>query len=229
MRCRYCKSKFEPKFFRDKACQKEECRDKFVKDTLEKARKKQKSEEKRKKVEENKKHRIEKVNVRKLSEWKNILQPLINQIARLIDYGQPCISTGNYTGKMNAGHCISVGSNNTLRFNLHNIHLQSEHSNSFKGGDNIKYKEGIERVYGKEYLEFINNLQSTESINLSILDIKEIIPRVKKIIQELKELEKIYEPKERIFLRNKYNELIGIYKTKFNVVKKICNDINIAR
>ena len=58
------------------------------------------------------------------------LQPKINEISRLIDFGQPCIATGNTKGKMNGGHYISVGANRTLSLNLHNIHLQSEHSNT---------------------------------------------------------------------------------------------------
>jgi len=215
-KCKFCKSKFEPKFFLDKACQNDECRTMFVKQTISKANKQREKEQKKQRVEKTKQQRIEKNNIKTLGDWKNMLQPFINQIARLIDYGQPCIVTGSYKGKMNGGHCIAVGSNATLRYNLHNIHIQSEYSNKHKGGDNIRYKEGIERVYGKQYLEFINELQQTETINLSIVDIQNVMPEVKQIIKELKDSELIYSPDERIMLRNKYNERIGIYKIMFN-------------
>ncbi len=82
------------------------------------------------------------------------LQPNINKIARLIDFGNPCIATGNY-GKMNGGHRISVGSNRTTALNLHNIFIQSYQSNKFKGGDNIKYDIGLEKAFGIEYLDYI--------------------------------------------------------------------------
>ena len=212
MKCKYCKDKFEPKFFNQKDCGKDECRDKFVKETIVKANKKREKEVKKQQTQIKKEHQIEKNNIKTLAKWKGTLQPLINQIARLIDLGQPCIATGSYNGKMNGGHCIAVGANSTLRFNLHNIHIQSVHSNSYKGGDNIRYKQGIELIYGKEYLDYINSLQSCSTVNLTILDIQTIMPIVKAIIRELKAKEGIYEPDERIALRNEFNKQIGIYK-----------------
>jgi len=211
-KCKYCKDKFVPKFFNQKDCGKDECRDKFVKETIAKANKKKEKELKKQQTQIKKENRIEKSNIKTLSEWKGMLQPLINQIARLIDFGQPCIATGSYNGKMNGGHCIAIGANSILRYNLHNIHIQSEHSNSYKGGDNIRYKQGIELIYGKEYLDYINSLQSCPTINLTTLDIQKIMPIVKAIIKELKAKEEIYDPDERIGLRNKFNKMIGIYK-----------------
>ena len=40
----------------------------------------------------------------KLSTFEAKLQTEINAIVRLIDYGQPCIATGSFNGKVNAGH-----------------------------------------------------------------------------------------------------------------------------
>lgn len=158
----------------------------------------------------NKKKKEFKEKDRTLSEWKNILQPLVNKIARLIDYGQPCIATGYTSGKMNGGHFISVGANDTIRFNLHNIHMQSEYSNSYKGGDNFNYADGLEKIYGLAYLEHVRGLNKTKQISLSSVCIKETIIIAKKIIKEHEE--KIYSPSERIALREKYNEMIGIYE-----------------
>ena len=153
-----------------------------------------------------------------LSEWKGLFQIVINQIVRLIDLNSGCIATGSKTGKMNAGHYISRGSNDTIRFNLHNIHLQSEHSNSFNSGDTIRYQEGIIRIYGKDYLNLMDSLKSTNPINLTIETIKEKIIIARLIKKELIELGNTYTPTERIALRTELNFRIGIYDTERNIL-----------
>jgi len=148
-----------------------------------------------------------------LGEWKGVLQPIINAIARKIDYGQPCIATGLFYGKVNGGHYVAVGANASLRFNLHNIHIQSEHSNSFKGGDNLRYQDGLKQVYGIEYFEYVDSLRMRyKHIGLSIEDIKRIIPIARKILRDLPENE-IYTPLDRIRLRTEINQKLGIYES----------------
>lgn len=169
-----------------------------------------KGNEKRKK-EWNKEKTKLKAELKTESQWLNDLQKLINKIARLIDYGQPCIATGNYKGKMNGGHFASVGSHPSIRFNLHNIHIQSEHSNNWKGGDNVRYSDGLERVYGDEYLDYVRGLRKTGKIGLSTEDIKEKIGIAKKIIKEFSENE-IRNAAQRILLREECNARLGIYK-----------------
>lgn len=139
------------------------------------------------------------------------VQPIINEIARLIDYGQPCIATDRTIGKMNGGHYHSVGSNRTLSLNLHNIHIQSFESNHFKSGDNLLYKQGIINTYGINYMEQIEALKQIKPIKLN----KEDLIRIKKIASEIRnELKKcpiMFTPHERIWLRNEINKKIGIY------------------
>lgn len=146
-----------------------------------------------------------------IGNWKQELQKLVNSIVRAIDFGQPCIATDNTQGKMNAGHYISVGSNDTIRFNLHNIHIQSEHSNTHKSGDTIRYQDGIVRVYGQEYLDYMNSLKGLKPIKLSVDDIKEAIKKCKAILKNLKENERILTARERVTMRNELNNSIGIY------------------
>ena len=141
----------------------------------------------------------------------NDLQNEINTIVRLIDNNQPCIATGLNNGKRNAGHYISRGSNPTIRFNLHNIHIQSEHSNSYKAGDTTRYKEGIINIYGADYLEFMDSLQQTPKLNLSIDEIKLAIKEARAIVKELKSDDLTYSVEERKELREKFNKRIGIY------------------
>ena len=66
------------------------------------------------------------------------VQPIVNEIAREIDYAQTCIA-GRSDTNYDAGHLYSVGSNLTLALNLHNIHKQSVESNQWKSGDQLAY------------------------------------------------------------------------------------------
>lgn len=140
------------------------------------------------------------------------VQPIINEIARLIDYGQPCIATGSTKGKMSGGHFWSVGSNRTTCLNLHNIHVQSFHSNSALGGDNIRYREGIIKVYGINYMEQIEALNLLKPLKLTKDDLIEIKKIATQIRNELKAYLKVNCPEERIRLREYVNQQLGIYE-----------------
>lgn len=145
------------------------------------------------------------------SQWLNELQKYINKIARLIDYGQPCIARPNLKNE-NGGHFKSVGSSNSIRFNLHNIHGQSIHSNKWKSGEEGLFRLGLIRVYGVEYCEYVESLNLLyPTIKLSTEDIKTAISTSKSIIKELESKLLVYTGKDRIELRNKYNKLLGIY------------------
>jgi hypothetical protein len=145
------------------------------------------------------------------SQWLNELQRHINKIARLIDYGQTCIARPNLQNE-NGGHFKSVGGNSNIRFNLHNIHGQSIHSNKWKGGEEGLYRLGLIRVYGIEYCEYVESLNLLyPTIRLSKDEVKLAISISKSIIKELESFHIIYTSGERIELRNKYNKLLGIY------------------
>lgn len=174
---------------------------------------KKKNEQDKKEWAEKKKQIREKIKT--TSDYKADLQEEINAIVRLIDYGQGCIATGAKTGKMNAGHYISVGSNDTIRFHLDNIHLQSEHSNSYKGGDTIRYQDGIKKIYGQEYLDFMDFLRGHPDLHLTRQELKEKIKIARAIRRGLEKEPKVYARKERLRLRSKFNEQLGIYQVYF--------------
>lgn len=153
-----------------------------------------------------------KEKLKTLSEYIKDLQIEINTIVRLIDKGYPCIATGSYNGKVNAGHYIGTLANPTIRFHLENIWLQSEHSNTWKSGDTIRYQTGIIALYSKEYLDYMNSLQSIKPIKLTIEEIKEKISISRGIIKWLKLQERKFTIDERVELRKKFNNEIGIYK-----------------
>lgn len=155
--------------------------------------------------------KVLKEKVKTLADWKAELQTEINKIVRLIDFKVPCISSGATAGQAQSGHYISRGSNDTIRFNLHNIFLQSAAANNHKSGDTINFQEGLKRIYGLEYFEYVESLRKTPPIKLTIETIKDKIIIARLIVRELKELGNVYSPKERIDLRNNLNLRLGIY------------------
>jgi hypothetical protein len=198
--CKTCKTKFTPDRQFQQTCS-FDCAIGLVKFNQAKKAKKDWVKEKA--------ERKEKITT--LSEWKGLLQIVINQIVRLIDNNVGCIATGAKTGKFNAGHYVSRGSNDTIRFNLHNIFLQSEHSNSYNSGDTIRFQEGLKKIYGLDYFEYVESLRNTKPLHLTIETIKEKIIIAKLIRKELIELGNTYTAAERIHLRFEYNDRIGIY------------------
>ena len=205
-RCKFHKTRFEQKYFNQKFCLSDEaCIKAFVAyNRGERAKNEQKSWNQRKEILKDK--------VKTLSDYKKELQTLINAIVRMIDFGQPCIATGATTGKMNAGHYISIGSNDTLRYHFDNIHIQSEHSNTWKSGDTIRYQEGLKRVYGQEYFDYVESLRSIPAIKLTIFELKEKIIIARKILKDLQAPpEQIYDRSARLYLRKNFNRKLGIY------------------
>ena len=210
-RCKNCKDKFKAKHFLQKYClEKDEC----IKAFLESMREKNKKDEA--KVWNEQKKEL-KLSLKKHSEWISDLEDEINPICRLIDFECSCISCeGN--GKPQAGHYHTVASDGTIRFNLHNIHLQDYHCNVEKSANIIGYDEGLIRVYGRDYWEYVKfGLKNIyhQPLKLSIPEIKLFIEKARAIKKRL-EKNKIYRtPDERIKLRDQINEEIGIYRFKF--------------
>ena len=196
--CKNCKTKFVPAYNSlQQACS--------VKCAIELSKKKSQKEWRIEK-------KVLKEKLKTHSDYEKDLQVEINSIVRLIDRGVGCIATGARTGKANAGHYISVGANNTIRFNLLNIYLQSEHSNTYKAADTHRYREGIIRMYGKDLLEEMDALNQLKTIKLTIPELKEKTVIARSIVKHLKLEDKEYLPEERIELRRKFNNMIGIYK-----------------
>lgn len=164
------------------------------------------------KKKEKEKTRQEKIDLMSCDKYRaKYVQPIINEIARLIDYGQPCIATGKTEGKMNGGHYHSVGSNRTLALNLHNIHIQSFYSNHHKSGDDKNYREGLRKVYGDEYLEYVEGLKQIPEIKLTKEDLIRIKYKAQLIKNELKSNSEKTIAYNRIVARNTVNMLLGIY------------------
>lgn len=147
-------------------------------------------------------------------DYEKELQKEINTIVRLIDKGSFCHSTKKpLNDKFDAGHVFSVGSNNSLRFNLFNIYAQSVYANQFLSGDQINFLKVLSEVYGEEHKEYVLSLKSLYPyVKLSQEELKEKISIARNIVKELKKVDLTYPDKVRIQLRKVYNFRIGIYK-----------------
>ena len=196
-KCKFCKKEFEQRNSLQAVCG-IYCASKYV--------------DLKKKSKARSEHLIAKKSLLTHSDYQKLLEPLINKIARLIDYGIPCISCGK-NGKPQGGHYHSKGANNSIRFNLHNIHIQDYRCNVELSGNISGYNVGLIKTYGKEYKEYVE-LEMVEKfpiVKLSVEEIKEKIKISKMIIKDLEGNMKTSNAKERIRLRCDYNLQLGIY------------------
>lgn len=140
----------------------------------------------------------------------------INTICRLIDKNSKCISCNGIGDQ--AGHRHSVGSNCSLRYDLHNLHMQDYNCNGPRSSNDFEYKKGLAERYGKEYQEYVDTeiVRLYPSLNLKPFELKEAITKARIIIKRLKRENKEYSFSERIELRNKLNLEIGLYNSVFN-------------
>ena len=165
-----------------------------------------------------KKEKIEKKalkhSLKAISNYKNDLQKEINKTARLIDYGQVCISCQKEPKKINGCHFHSVGSTPALRFNLLNIYLGCEHCNSFKGGNVHGFDNGIIKTFGREFWEQIKfELPKKYSIlQMKKHEIIEAIKKAREINRYVANVVEVLSSEQRIEIRQILNEQIGIYK-----------------
>lgn len=215
-KCKICKKMFKPLHSTlEQCCSNYDCRVAFALEVAKKNREKLLKEDD--KAWKQKKNVMIFDSISSDGYRAKVIQPLINEIARLIDYGQPCIATGHYEGKMSGGHFCSVGSNRSCSLNLHNIHVQTFHSNGWKSGDETRYRLGLIKIYGQEYYDFVEGLRHIKNIDLSKERLRELKPFISQIRNDLKRNLVKRTPNERIALRNEINRQIGIYDESFNI------------
>ena len=143
-KCKICKTKFEAKFFLQKACLDPKCLAEWSR--LDRENKADIKHVKRKKeyYDNDRATRTE------------AAQKSFNAYIRFRDSNDSCISCNRSTGcKVNAGHYKSVGSSPELRFNELNVHLQCEHCNLFKSGNIENYRINLINKIGAESVEWL--------------------------------------------------------------------------
>jgi len=148
-----------------------------------------------------------------IKEWHKLLQVEVNKIVRLIDKGLPCLARGKF-GQIHAGHIYARGGNNTIKYNLHNIHRQNAQSNHFQNDDGL-LREGLKKEYGEEYMEFISALRRTPKLQFSNIEYREFTTNARVIVRRLEKNDRIYTKSERLEMRNRINLELSIYDKIF--------------
>lgn len=193
----------------------EECTDAAIQFVLDNNRR---LEEKKKANEwkEEKKEMVEKL--KNMGDYEKELQTEINILSRLIDTGNRCISCGN-DGKPQAGHYHSRGKNTSIRFNLHNLHIQCYRCNVKLSANITGYNLGLIKTYGKDYQDYVEYKMPLEFPLLKWTK-NDLILWKAQVVAYKKEVAKLEFPlsaKDRLYWRGYYNEKIGIYKTNSNL------------
>lgn len=198
-KCRNCFERFIPKAFGQHYCLKSDCVKAMFVELKQKQWKKEKAE----------------LTVKvKLPELKKKLQDEINKLARTIDKScgyNECICCGRKMNRqIHGAHFISVGSNDTLRFNLHVIHSATSHCNRYDPDHQKRYPEGLRKRYGDDYLKYLLDLR----VQYTYLGMRgeQIIEATKTARGLIKRIEKgELNFKDGIEGRKACNKLIGIY------------------
>ena len=133
--------------------------------------------------EERKKTRVQREALKKHSEWEADLQKLVNKWVRVVrDKDLPCISCGTTsTVQWEAGHYISRGANNTLRYELTNIHKQCHRCNVQLSSNAVMYRIGLVKKIGAEKVEWLEGPHPAKKI--SIPELKEQIAHYKGLLK----------------------------------------------
>lgn len=213
-KCSICKESFIPKNpIPEKFCQKYDCKVSYAMQVVDKNKIAKKREERKLAAEEKKKLRDG------ITNWKNELQTDVNKIIRLIDHDLPCLAKGIYSNQVHAGHIFSRGSNQTIRYNCHNIHRQSAQSNHFQNEDGL-LREGLVKEYGQDYMDFISELRRTPKLEYTNEDYHEFTLKARKIVSKLTKENKVYNLNQRIELRNQINLELGIYNEEYCIFER---------
>lgn len=218
-RCKVCRTQFQPRFTMKQAtCENPECLAEHGRNEYKKQEEKKRLQKKR---EDAKWKKEAKERLKTHGNYESDLEETIREISALIDSSVDCClscqSKISPTNKANAGHRFAVGGNNSLRFNLDNIHRQGVCCNMHKNGNPDGYDEGMIRVYGKPYYEYVK-FELKGIYPLVKMTIPELMAKralAMKIRNELKKKGLDYSPDERLKLREQINSEIGIYSFGF--------------
>lgn len=206
MRCKICKREFTPKYFLQKTCMNPACLAEWGKIVYKKENEKKKKDW----VKERRPHAYSK-------EYKKHLQNEVNKLSRMIDtlFNYECIDNcGQPYGKQQDGaHFHSRGSNNSIRYNLHNIHKSRSDCNQHSAEHKPGYIEGLKKRYGEKYYNYVQyDLPLIyDYVKLSPIVVVEKLRIVRKINREFE----TYVFNNAIHARNMLNKIIGIYNDEF--------------
>ena len=110
-------------------------------------------------------------------------QVIFNKFIRVRDAGHVCISCQKPPRKKNAGHYLSRGASPELRFEELNCHLQCEHCNSFKSGNQALYRFNLITKIGQDKVDWLEGPHEPKRYTLD--ELKELQQEYKTKTKEL--------------------------------------------
>ncbi len=179
-KCKHCGNTFTPQYSTMQNCCTPICAIEYAKTVKEKKEAKEWQKEKKERKEAIMSH----------SEWLKLLQVVFNSYIRERDKNQPCISCGTTNKNIvyAAGHFWTVKGFPSVRFDEDNLHLQcNAHCNMFLAGNINEYRPRLIEKIGIERFEALEKRARTQTLKLSIPEIKEKIKEYKQKIKELKQ------------------------------------------
>lgn len=147
------------------------------------------------------------------------LQSKVQEIARLIDLGHPCLARNKMALSYDGGHVFGKGSHPECRYNLHNIFAQDSKSNHSTTEDALMLI-GVENTFSKDYRLFVESLKNKPTEKHSKADYERFYRKACKIANELIKNGERFNNAQRIEMRNKINAELGIYNSNRNLYFK---------
>jgi len=184
-RCKICKTKFKAIRFLQK-----NCLDHTAKELSDWARADREKEADKKHKEQRKKDKIRLEQLDGRGKLYQRHQRLVNQwVAKVRDADEPCCTCGttSMTIKYDAGHCIAVGHDKNIRFDVTNIHKQcSVKCNQFGRGMPKEYAAFIVKKYGVDKLTYLEDKHDHTDLKVifpTTQDIREEMTRYRELIR----------------------------------------------
>lgn len=145
--------------------------------------------------------------------YKGLLQNEVNKLSRMIDekFGYNlCIDCNKPFGaQKDAAHFNGVGSNHSIRYNLHNLHTAKSDCNQFSDKHKQGYTIGLKERYGESYLTLVEELPiKYKYIKISAVEVVEKLKIVRSLVKNFD----TFQAENSIAMRENFNEVIGIYK-----------------
>ena len=125
---------------------------------------------------------LKEFNQTDVSWLKKNAQKAFNAFIRKRDEKDGCISCGNTTRQMHAGHFKSQGGNANLRFNEDNCHKQCSQCNEKLSGNLIEYSKNLILKIGQER---VDALDLKVYKNYSVTELQSIIKTYKQKLKDM--------------------------------------------
>ena len=159
MKCKYCKKIFEVKFFNQKYCLlNDECRNEATKFAFEQKEKNFKA----KCVNDRREYKLKnKTYTQKVNEAKLVFQKWVRLVK---DKGKACISCGSNSDQKDGGHYLKAEVYSGLIFDERNCSSQCRKCNRFLNGNELNYRDGLIKRYGKEFVEQLESEKDAKRV-----------------------------------------------------------------